>query len=80
MPLTFKSVVAQTEPPAQWLIVDDGSRDATPDLAARYAAEYPWIRLVRRERAGGRQLGPGVVAAFNAGLSQVENEPYEVIV
>jgi glycosyltransferase involved in cell wall biosynthesis len=79
LPLTLKSVAAQTEPPALWLIVDDGSRDATPELAARYAAEYPWIKVLRRSRAGGRQLGPGVVAAFNAGLSHLGDEPYEVI-
>ena len=79
LPLTLKSVTAQTEPPALWLIVDDGSRDATPELAARYASEYPWIKLLRRSRAGPRQLGPGVVAAFNAGLGYLAAEPFDVI-
>ncbi len=79
LPLTLKSVAAQTEPPALWLIVDDGSRDATPDLVACYAAAYPWIKLLRRERSGGRQLGPGVVAAFNAGLQHLGDEPFDVI-
>lgn len=79
LPFTLKSMAAQTEPPALWLIVDDGSRDATPELAGRYAADYPWIKLLRRSRAGGRQLGPGVVAAFNAGLSHLGGEPFDVI-
>lgn len=79
LPFTLKSVAAQTEPPALWLIVDDDSRDATPELAARYAARYPWIKLLRRSRQGGRQLGPGVVAAFNAGLSHLGEEAFDVI-
>lgn len=79
LPFTLKSMAAQTEPPALWLLVDDGSRDATPDLIARYAAAYPWVRLLRRERPGGRQLGPGVVAAFNAGLRHLGKEPFDVI-
>jgi biofilm PGA synthesis N-glycosyltransferase PgaC len=46
--LTLESVVNQNRPPDLWIIVDDGSRDATPDLIAPYAARHPWIRLVRR--------------------------------
>jgi poly-beta-1,6-N-acetyl-D-glucosamine synthase len=32
-------------------VVDDGSTDGTPEIAQELAAEYPWIRLVRREAA-----------------------------
>ena len=45
--------------PDLWLIVDDGSRDATPDMVARYAAEYPWIRLLRRDARAAANWGPG---------------------
>ena len=66
---TLDSVVNQTYRPDLWLIVDDGSRDRTAEIVAGYTAAHPWIRLVRRRREGGRQLGPGVVNAFNAGLA-----------
>jgi glycosyltransferase involved in cell wall biosynthesis len=79
LPITLTSMVRQTRLPDLWIIVDDGSRDATPDLAAAYAAKYPWIRLLRRPRAGQRQLGPGVVRAFNAGLAYLGDEPFDVI-
>jgi biofilm PGA synthesis N-glycosyltransferase PgaC len=76
---TLDSVVNQTCRPDLWIIVDDGSRDRTAEIVASYAAEHPWIRLVRRRRGGGRRLGPGVVNAFKAGLASLGNEPFDVI-
>ncbi|MFG6555023.1 glycosyltransferase family 2 protein, partial [Sulfitobacter sp. 1A16808] len=32
---TLDSVIAQSERPAQWIIVDDGSTDGTADILAR---------------------------------------------
>jgi len=77
--LTLRSVVNQTRRPDRWIIVDDDSRDETPEIVTRYAAEHRWITLVRRQRGGERQLGPGVVAAFNAGLAHLAADPFEVI-
>jgi glycosyltransferase involved in cell wall biosynthesis len=77
--LTLNSVVNQTLRPHLWIIVDDGSRDQTAAIVGRYAETYPWIQLVRRRRGGPRQLGPGVVSAFNAGLAALGNEPFDVI-
>ena len=76
---TLDSVVNQTYRPDLWLIVDDGSRDRTAEIVAGNTAAHPWIRLVRRRREGGRQLGPGVVNAFNAGLAALGDEPFDVI-
>lgn len=77
--LTLRSVVNQTRPPDRWIIVDDDSRDATPDIVSCYAANHRWIELVRRKRGGERQLGPGVVSAFNAGLAHLGDGPFDVI-
>ena len=79
MRFTLDSVVKQTYRPDLWIIVDDGSRDRTAEIVAGYTATHPWIRLVRRQREGGRQLGPGVVNAFNAGLAALGDEPFDVI-
>jgi biofilm PGA synthesis N-glycosyltransferase PgaC len=76
---TLDSVVKQTYRPHLWIIVDDGSRDRTAEIVGGYAAKHPWIRLVRRERGGSRQLGPGVVNAFCAGLEALGDEPFDVI-
>ncbi|MFZ5450630.1 MAG: glycosyltransferase family 2 protein [Thermodesulfobacteriota bacterium] len=77
--LTLKSVVAQTRKPDLWIIVDDGSQDNTAALVQPYAKRYPWIKLLRRQRGGPRELGPGVVAAFNAGLDLLGDYPFDFI-
>jgi len=77
--LTLDSVVKQTYRPDLWIIVDDGSRDQTAAIVAQCADQHPWIRLVQRQRGGVRQLGPGVVSAFNAGLAYLGDTPFDVI-
>jgi biofilm PGA synthesis N-glycosyltransferase PgaC len=75
---TLESVVRQTIPPAKWVIVNDGSTDATGDIVAKYAEKYPWIELVnlpvRRERNFAAK-----VYAFNAGQEKVKELDYELI-
>ncbi len=69
---TLDSVIAQTTPPALWIIVDDGSTDATPEILAEYAARHDWIRVISKPDRGRRAVGPGVVEAFRFGLEHVD--------
>jgi len=69
---TLESVTAQSVRPALWVIVDDGSSDATPAILAEYAARFDFIRIVRRKDRGRRSVGPGVVDAFYAGLETID--------
>jgi poly-beta-1,6-N-acetyl-D-glucosamine synthase len=68
---TLDSVVAQSQTPALWVIVDDGSTDETPAILADYAARHDWIRVVQKPDRGHRAVGPGVIEAFYAGLDTV---------
>lgn len=43
----IESILAQTHPHFELLILDDGSTDATPEILASYAARDPRIRLHR---------------------------------
>lgn len=77
--MTIQSVVAQTVRPLKWVIVSDGSTDATDEIVKKYAADHEWIQLVRMPERAERHFA-GKVYAFNAGKAQVDNLPYEVIV
>jgi poly-beta-1,6-N-acetyl-D-glucosamine synthase len=68
---TLDSVAAQSVQPALWVIVDDGSTDETPRILEDYARRLPYLRVVQRADRGRREVGPGVVAAFYAGLNTV---------
>jgi len=76
---TLDSVIAQTIPPARWVIVDDGSTDDTPQILTTYASQYPWIQIVTRHDRGGRSVGPGVVEAFYAGYEIIDPDEYEYL-
>ncbi|MFK5582850.1 glycosyltransferase [Serinicoccus sp. LYQ131] len=69
---TIASIVNQVERPTTWVIVDDGSTDRTPSIAAAAALEHPWIRVHSMPPRAQRVLGAGVVQAFNEGLSTVD--------
>ncbi len=76
---TLDSVAAQTVPPALWIVVDDGSTDDTPAILEEYAQRLPYLRVVRREDRGRRQVGPGVIEAFYAGLDTVRLEDFDYL-
>lgn len=77
--LTLDSMVRQTVRPVEWVIVDDGSKDETPEIVREYAQKYPFIRLVQRPDRGFRKVGGGVVAAFKYGITQIVNQDYAYI-
>jgi poly-beta-1,6-N-acetyl-D-glucosamine synthase len=77
--LTIQSVTAQTVLPLRWVIVSDGSTDGTDEIVNRYAAQHPWIELLRMPERRERNFA-GKVGAFRAGLERVESLPYEVVV
>ena len=74
---TLDRVAGQSVIPALWVVVDDGSTDETPAILEEYARRLPYLRVVRRADRGRRQVGPGVIAAFYAGLETVSLEDFE---
>src|ERR1019366_2162640 len=76
--LTLKSMVGQTCRPLKWIIVSDGSTDGTDVIVRKYAADNPWIELVRMPERAERHFA-GKVHAFNAGYARVkELNPYVI--
>ena len=71
---TIACMRAQTHPPAQWVVVDDGSSDRTPEILREATREIPWLRVLERSDRGFRKVGGGVIDAFNDGLASVDCE------
>jgi len=76
---TLDAMIAQSVLPQEWLFVDDGSTDDTRSIIESYAADHPWIRVISRENRGFRQLGSGVIAAFNFGREKLLSQDYQYI-
>ncbi len=67
LPRTVESIVGQTIPPIEYVIVNDGSKDRTPEIIDEYSRRFPWIRRVDRVDRGFRKPGGGIIEAFYSG-------------
>ena len=50
---TIESILAQTWPTLSLTVIDNGSTDATLDIARTYAREIGWIRIHRNQANAG---------------------------
>jgi glycosyltransferase involved in cell wall biosynthesis len=75
---TIESVLAQRQQPERWVIVDDGSDDATGAVARRYAGRAGFLRVLRRpgEPADGFA---SKVRAFEAGRAELRDVGFDFI-
>ena len=78
------AMVAQTVRPQAWVIVDDGSQDATAQIAAGFAARHPWITVIAGPGASEGALRDGLregrdLLAFRAGLRVLPSGPDVVV-
>jgi len=76
---TLESITKQTVPPALWVIVDDGSTDATPAILKEFADQFPYIKIIRREDRGKRSVGPGVIDAFYVGYETINPNDFDYV-
>jgi len=50
--LTLESLLKQSFPAYQIIVVDDGSTDATAEIVSRISREYPVVELIQRDEKG----------------------------
>jgi len=72
------SVASQTLLPVRWVIVNDGSSDATASIVSRYLAKHQWIELLNLPSNRDRSFAAKVFAV-NAGLERVRDLDYEIL-
>jgi glycosyltransferase involved in cell wall biosynthesis len=77
---TIDAVARQTIRPEAWIVVDDGSTDATPALIDAAAIEHPWLQPLHRADRGFRRSGGGVIEAFYDGYKKVEQTAWDYVV
>ncbi|HHO75098.1 MAG TPA: glycosyltransferase family 2 protein [Deltaproteobacteria bacterium] len=75
----IKSIAAQSIHPVEYILVDDGSTDKTPDIIKKACEKYPWIHCVKRQDRGERKIGSGVVEAFYDGYGTIRSKDYDYI-
>lgn len=68
LPRLAAALAAQTKQPERWIIVDNGSVDGTPSLAAELAATHPRI-TAHSIASGSRERGAPIVRSFSAGIA-----------
>jgi glycosyltransferase involved in cell wall biosynthesis len=75
---TLESVVAQTQLPEHWVIIDDGSTDRTAEIVEEYAERCPWISLIRRINRPNRNFA-GKANAVNSGFKFLAMAKFDVV-
>jgi glycosyltransferase involved in cell wall biosynthesis len=62
----------------RWVIVSDGSTDGTDEIVTKYAADHPWIELMRMPERRERNFG-GKAHAVNAAYARIRDLEFQVI-
>jgi len=75
---TVQSMIAQTALPVKWVIVNDGSIDATAAIVRQYLPQHTWMELIELPVHRDRSFA-GKVHAFNAGLEKFKSLDYAVV-
>ena len=73
-------MIEQEARPERWLIVDNGSTDATVAIANELSAEHPWISVLEIPGARAPTRGAPIVRAFHAGLAALKDVEADVVV
>ena len=76
---TIQSVVSQTIQPSEYIIVNDGSTDATRSIAEKYEKQYDWIKIIDRPPKE-HSPGAGVVNAFYDGYNTLTVSDWDFVI
>jgi glycosyltransferase involved in cell wall biosynthesis len=79
LPDLVASVGSQTVLPKRWVIVDDGSTDATPDILEQCAKEHGFIVIMRLERLNVETYYGRKVFVVMEGIKALQEDSYDFL-
>lgn len=79
LPRLAVALAAQTRLPDVWVIAENGSTDATPEITAALADAYPWVQVLSTGGSGAPVRGAPIVRAIHAALERLEPPPDVVV-
>jgi glycosyltransferase involved in cell wall biosynthesis len=74
----IQSMISQNALPVKWVIVNDGSTDATAAIVSKYLAQNSWMEMIEVPKRKDRSFAKKV-HAFNVGYERVRGLDYEVV-
>jgi glycosyltransferase involved in cell wall biosynthesis len=78
LPRLIECVIAQTQKPEKWVIVDDGSTDRTAEIADHAAANHAWIEVIHRPQHMDRSFA-AKVQAFNSAYERIRSIDSDIV-
>lgn len=79
LPQLMEAVASQTILPKRWIIVDDGSTDATPDILKQYDGKYDFVVHVRLDRLAVESYYSRRAFVVLEGIKAVEKEAFDFL-
>ncbi|MGH2935404.1 MAG: glycosyltransferase family 2 protein [Gaiellaceae bacterium] len=80
LPRLAHCLAQQTALPAEWVVVENGSTDATLDVLAELAATHSWISYLQMEGTSSAARGKPIVRALHKAIDSLRTTPDVVVV
>lgn len=74
LPRLAAALAAQTLQPSEWIIVENGSDDATKAIAEELGAKHRWAYVISMQGTSATDRGTGVVRALQLGIGSLHRE------
>lgn len=75
---TIKALISQTMKPEKWIIVSDGSTDATDEIVKKYTVANEWITLLRSDDNSKRTFS-AKARCFEYAYQSISHMEYDII-
>lgn len=76
---TLDSLLSQSYPATEIIVVNDNSTDETNTVVERYTSQNPSVRLVYKSSSDTHQPGSKIIQAFQFGYAQRKATAYDIV-